>query len=81
MGAMLVEATATNDEYLTCLSIDDEDEVTAYLDTFIGKPGPWPTTLGYLNSEGDEAGTERVLWVTGPDGLALGWRAFPTDTI
>lgn len=71
---VVIEITSTNGQYLDSIVVEDVDDVSSYLDTFVGADGPAPAQLEYLNSEGGVYGTEYVLWGLA-DGRTTSWRS------
>lgn len=71
---VVIEVTSTSGQYLDSIVVEDVDEVTTYLDGFVGANGPAPAQLEYLDSEGGVYGTEYVLWGTA-DGRTTSWRS------
>lgn len=72
---VVVEITGTDGNYLDSIVVEDIDDVTQYLDTFIGVDGPAPATLEYVTTDGEVvAGREHVLWgLVG--GKTTSWRS------
>ena len=75
---VIAEVTGSDTTYIDSLHIDDPVDVYELLDTYVGKPGPWPAELTYLGSEGDVLGTTRVVWSTA-DGVGVAWRTISWD--
>ena len=73
MEPMIVEVMSSSVSYADSLQITDPQDVYEWLDAYVGKPGPWPSVLTYLDEVGDVAGEQTVLWSTA-DGKAVTWR-------
>ena len=73
MVSMIVEVTSNNGESMDPIHIADIDDLTMYLDTFIGKGSSFPCELELLDEDGESCGTTNVLWAVTKAG-AGSWR-------
>lgn len=71
---VVIEVTSTEGNYMDSIVVEDVDEVTAYLDGFVGVSDCAPAQLEYLDSEGGVHGTEFVLWGLA-NGRTTSWRS------
>jgi hypothetical protein len=73
---MVVEITASSGNYMDSIVVSDVDEITEFLDGFVGSADTLglPSTLAYLSVEGDVHGSETVLWGVA-NGVSTSWRS------
>jgi DNA repair protein RadC len=74
MEDMIVEVMSSATDYEDSLQITHPQDVYDWLDAYIGKVGPWPSVLTYLDAEGEVVAEQTVFWATA-DGQAVEWRA------
>lgn len=73
---VVIEVTGTDGNYMDSIVVEDFDEVTEYLDGFVGAVGTAPAMLDYMTPDGDViGGREHILWGIASSGKTISWRS------